>query len=384
MGEGRAEPGPRKKRSPVPCPRGSFPLSRLSGKPQRLWVPSAWTFTPVPLARTLPHLPRAPECGPSPSFPVPLSADPPPARFLQPGPSFPPSPRPFSTGLPSPRPLCANPLPSPQVPSALSPPHPQGPFSLDPRRPPHLASRQWGFPSPSGPLCSELSLSPLGGSLQRSPLPSPSPLGSFPRGCPLPPRTPHPRPSRSLPSPFWSRFPTLQSRASPATPVCTANLHLCPDPQFVSSWLSASFSDLSVPAPHPFPLLLPPPYSAPFSARSAPWPDRGLGTPASSLLPSGPSGSAPSRAQFSPSLSRSRTRALRIPHLARPFVRLSSCPHVRAKSSGSSGTTCLLHPPPPRPQLPSSAGCFICICLIFSPLGVCRGMFLLVTCKELL
>lgn len=223
------EPGPRKNRLPVPCPGGFPPLGRLFGKPQRLWVSSAWTFTPVPSARTLPLLPRPTQCGPSPSFPVPLSADPPPAGSFNLDLRFPLPSVPSAQASPPPVPCARILLPPPRSPQLRALPFP-GSLQCRSSLAPHLASRQWGLPLPLGsPMLRASPSSPQRVPSARSPPPRP---GLLPRGCPLPPRTPHPRPRRSLcPHLSGSRFPApMLSRASRATPVSSASLHLCPDP----------------------------------------------------------------------------------------------------------------------------------------------------------
>eukprot|EP00069_Balaena_mysticetus_P004605 bmy_04627T0 len=252
VGEGRAES--RRARTSLLSPTPGIPLVSAdshSGKPRRPGIPSARTFTPVP--------PRRGPSLSSPSFPVPLRADPPPAWFPPPRPSFSPPLCPLSTGLPSPRPsarilppppgpLCAGPslsLPvsSPRVPSVGKPPSPSGSLWSEPPLPP-----------PGGPLCG--GLSPKGSLRRRAP--SPPPHKSPPRGSLLPPRTLPLRPAAATPSTPWFSLPlTFLEPLSLFSAVprfrCCPSLHLGADPQFRSYRLSGSLSD---PAPR-FSALLP-------------------------------------------------------------------------------------------------------------------------------
>ena len=203
-------------------------------------------------------------------------------------------------------------------------------------------------------------------------------LSAPPHGSLLPPRTLPRRPAAatpsspgfSLPLTFWE--PLSLPSVLPRFPGCPPASLSAPTPQSQSSWLSGSFSDPA--SPRSCPALSCPPCSARSPDASALLPDRGPGTPASFLFPpAGPGPRPPSLTSPLPFGAPGARATLTWPG---PSLRAPLCPHVRAKSSGSSGLrlgpaapTALPPPPPRRPRRRSApAGCFICICLIFPPI----------------
>lgn len=310
-------------------------------------------------------------------LPVLLSADPPPG----------PSPRTFI--------FPPRPPPTPRFPNGRPPPPPGVRVpSVRPSPNPHLASRPWGLPSPSGLLCAEPplpapwvpsagDLSPWG-SPPRGAIPSPrapprSPRGSLLPPLTLPPRpadpTPHPRPRSPRPTPFGSLASSPAGPHLPRAPCC------CEPP--APRWLSILSCSPSVsrsrplgPAPHP---ISPAPSPSLLGDNFLAGP--GVGDTCLPVSPGGPGSALVHLISPGPLGTRDPEprECLTWPG---PSHRTPLPPRpgrvLRLLASVSGGAS------PSAPWLPPPAGCFICICLIFSPLGVGRGMFLLVTCKELL
>lgn len=188
------------------------------------------------------------------------------------------------------------------------------------------------LPSPR-PLCASASSSPRGPWGSQHPLPSPA--GATPW----------------QPAPIPGRFPAPQPRASSQLrepPLVRGPRKVLPGPR--RPLLSS---------PTPPPLSQSPPRRG-LSAGSGLQRDRGLGD----------------TCFFRAFVGRFPRRAAQPFRGAGAFLTWPGGrrPLVPARSSGSSGLA----------PAPSPVQWFICFCLIFSPFGVCGGMFLLVKCKELL
>lgn len=271
VGEGLAEPGLKARTGPLSSTSGIPVLSAdsYSGKLPRPRVPSAWTFTLVPLNADPPSPPP-----PSPFSSARILSQP---ASLYPDLHFPLRPVPSALASHPPFPS-TNPPSSPRILLPLPRSLHRGPLSsssslsAEPSLSPgsHLDPVRGGLPAPSGPLCSRVSpsTSPRGplcgglylkGSFQRGALPSPSSLLRSPMRVPpscanasslcRPDATPW-SPWFSLPHTFLELLSFSAVPRFACAPRATASLQLCADLQMVSSPPSVSFSDPLVPPPH--------------------------------------------------------------------------------------------------------------------------------------
>ena len=266
---------------------------------------------------------------------------------------------PSAQASPPPVPCARILLPPPRSPQLRALPFP-GSLQCRASLAPHLASRQWGAsPPPRVPYAQSLPfLPPQEGpfSALPSPPPRPSPTRVPPPSADATPSSP----SFSVPSPFWK--PLSCSYVVPGLPCHPRKLREPPPlprpPSSLATRSAVPFSDLSVPAPHPIPPLLLSPFLCWFRSVARP------GARDTCLFPlfhrPVPVRACPSSALLFPFAVPDPGAENSSPGPALPPA--LPCPHVRAKSLGSSRLT---RPPPPR--LPPSSGCFICICLIFSP-----------------